>query len=505
MTGRSRVLSRSGEISRQPMSLATRRGRILLALLCAVAFLDFIDASIVNVALPAMRADLGFSEAGLQWVPGGYLLTYGGLMLAGGRAADLLGRRRVLVAGTVLFGVASVTGGLAPSAGVLIGARLAQGAGAALMLPATLSILTTTFSGTDRHKALGVWGGVAGAASAAGVLLGGVLTDGPGWRWVLLVNPPACLLVLGAVFGLIAADGRAGRARGFDLPGAALVTAGMLLLVYSLVEAPGAGWGAGRTIGGLAGALALLALFAVNERRRADPLLPLSLLRVPGLAAADVTQLIAMAGFTAMFFFLSLYMETVLHYSALQTGAAYLPLCVGVGIAAGAAGRLVSRAGTRALIIAGLLIAAAGLGLLSRLPSGGTYLADLLPGLVVASLGLGTVFVAVTTAASAGVPAGQAGRAAALISASQQLGAALGLAVLTALATARTSGLLAGGHAPAAALTAGFQRALLGAAVALAAAAVVAVRAANTRDVPAAVPASPDPDPASASAGPVTR
>jgi EmrB/QacA subfamily drug resistance transporter len=480
MTGRAGGRNRSGE----NVPLATGRGRVVLALLCAVAFLDFIDASIVNVALPAVRAGLHFSEAGLQWVPGGYLLTYGGLMLAGGRAADLLGRRRVLVAGTAAFGLASVAGGLAPGAGVLVGARLAQGAGAALMLPATLSILTTTFSGTDRHKALGVWGGVAGAASAAGVLLGGVLTDGPGWRWVLLVNPPACLLVLGAVLWLIAADGRAGRSRGFDLPGAALVTAGMLLLVYSLVEAPGVGWGAGRTAGGLAGALALLVLFVLNERRSADPLLPLSMLRVPGLAAADVTQLIAMSGFTAMFFFLSLYMETVLHYSALQAGAAYLPLCAGVGVASGAAGKLVSRAGTRAVILAGLLIAAAGLGLLSRLPAGGSYLADLLPGLVVASLGLGAVFVGVTTAASAGVPAELAGRAAALISASQQLGAALGLAVLTALATARTHGLLAGGHAPAAALAGGFRLALLGAAVALAAAAAVAVRAGNTREVP---------------------
>jgi EmrB/QacA subfamily drug resistance transporter len=512
MTGRGRVLNRSGEISRggpvtEPLSLAARRGKIMLALLCAVAFLDFVDASIVNVALPAMRAGLHFSVAGLQWVPGGYLLTYGGLMLAGGRAADLLGRRRVLVAGTVLFGLSSAAGGLAPTAGVMIGARLAQGAGAALMLPATLSILTTTFSGTDRHRALGVWAGVGGAASAAGVLLGGVLTDGPGWRWVLLVNPPACLLVLGAALWLIAADGPGGRVTSFDLPGAALVTAGMLLLVYTLVEAPGAGWGAGRTIGGLAGALALLALFVANERRRVDPLLPLSMLRVPGLAAADVTQLIAMAGFTAMFFFLSLYMETVLHYSALQTGAAYLPLCVGVGIASGAAGKLVSRTGTRALIVAGLLIAAAGLALLSRLPAGGSYLADLLPGLVVASVGLGTVFVAVTTAANAGVPAGQAGRAAALISASQQLGAALGLAVLTALATGRTRGLLAGGHGPAAALTGGFQRALLGAAVALGAAAVVAVRASNTRDVPAAILAAPGAEPAEAAgpAEPVTR
>jgi EmrB/QacA subfamily drug resistance transporter len=471
-----------------PASLATGRGRILLALLCAVAFLDFVDASIVNVALPAMRAALHFSVSGLQWVPGGYLLTYGGLMLAGGRAADLLGRRRVLVAGTVLFGAASVAGGLAPSAGVMIAARLAQGAGAALMLPATLAILTTTFHGTDRHKALGVWGGVAGLASAAGVLLGGVLTDGPGWRWVLLVNPLACVVVLGAVFALIGGDRPAGRPAGFDLPGAALVTAGMLLLVYSLVEAPGAGWGAGRTIGGLAGALVLLALFVVNERQRRDPLLPLSLLRIPGLAAADVTQLIAMAGFTAMFFFLSLYMETVLHYSALQTGAAYLPLCAGVGIASGAAGKLMARVGSRALIIAGLLIAAAGLGLLARLPVGGSYLADLLPGLVVASLGLGSVFVGVTTAASAGVAPGLAGRAAALISASQQLGAALGLAVFTALATARTHGLLAAGHSPMTAQAAGFQRALLGAAVFLVAAAAVGVRASNIRDEPARGP-----------------
>jgi EmrB/QacA subfamily drug resistance transporter len=478
-------------------SLATGRGKIMLTLLCAVAFLDFIDASIVNVALPAMRVGLHFSVSGLQWVPGGYLLTYGGLMLLGGRAADLLGRRRVLIAGTVLFGVSSIVGGLAPNSGVMVGARLAQGAGAALMLPATLSILTTTFQGTDRHKALGVWGGVGGAASAVGVLLGGVLTDGPGWRWVLLVNPPACLLVLGAVFLLIDGDRRAGRLAGFDLPGAILVTAGMLLLVYSLVEAPGAGWGTLRTIGGLAGAMALLALFALNERRSADPLLPWSMLRVPGLAAADVTQLIAMAGFAALFFFLSLYMETVLHYSAMRTGAAYLPLCLGVGIAAGVAGKLVSKAGTRPLIIAGLLIAAAGLALLSRVPVGGSYLTDLLPGLVVASFGLGTVFVAVTTAANAGIPADQAGRAAALINASQQLGGALGLAVFTALATARTHGLLAGGHSPAAALTAGFQRALLGAAVALGGAAVVAGRARNTRDDPGRVPAEADPEPVS--------
>jgi EmrB/QacA subfamily drug resistance transporter len=478
----------------EPSFLATGRGKITLALLCAVAFLDFIDASIVNVALPAMRESLHFSVQSLQWVPSGYLLTYGGLMLLGGRAADLLGRRRVLVTGTVLFGVSSVVGGLAGSSEVMIGARLAQGAGAALMLPATLSMLTTMFQGTDRHKALGVWGGVAGGASAVGVLLGGVLTDGPGWRWVMLVNPPVCLLVLGGVYLLIAGDRRTGRLASFDLPGAILATTGMLLLVYSLVQAPNVGWGTTRTLGSLAGALALLGVFLLNERRSHDPLLSLSMFRIRGLAAADVTQLIAMAGFTAMFFFLSLYMETVLGYTPLQTGSAYLPLCVGVGIASGVAGQLISRTGTRALMIAGLLIAAAGLYLLSRIPVHGSYLADLLPGLLVASFGLGMLFVAVTTAATAGVPEDKAGLAAALISASQQLGAALGLAVFSALATSRSNGLLAERRPAVEALTSGFQRALLGAALVLVAATVVALRANNTRG--ATTQATPDLEPA---------
>ncbi|MQY06499.1 MFS transporter [Actinomadura macrotermitis] len=485
-----------------PSFLGTARGRLTLTLLCAIAFLDFIDASIVNVALPAMRADLHFSMQDLQWVPSGYLLTYGGFMLLGGRAADLLGRRRVVVAGTVLFGASSVVGGLAGSPGLLIAARLAQGVGAALMLPATLSILTTAFQGPDRAKALGVWGGVGGGASAAGVLLGGLLTDGPGWRWVMLVNPPVCVLVLVGVYLLVDDDRRTARLAHFDLPGAILATGGMLLLVFTLIKAPDAGWDTARTIGGLAGAFAVLAVFLLNERRARHPLLPLSIFRIRGLAAADVTQLIAMAGFLAMFFFLSLYMENVLGYSPLQTGAAYLPLCAGVGIAAGVTAQLIPRTGTRPLIIAGLLIAAAGLYLLSRVPVDGTYLADLLPGLLVASAGLGLVFVAVTTAANAGVPVEQAGLAASLINASQQLGGAVGLAVFSALAAARTTDLAAGGRPVPEALTGGFHRALLGAAVFVAAAAVVALRAANTRgehegeheedasEPPAAVPAA---------------
>jgi EmrB/QacA subfamily drug resistance transporter len=466
----------------QPSFLATRRGKLTLALLAAVAFLDFVDASIVNIALPSIRRDLHFSEQGLQWVPSGYLLTYGGFMLLGGRAADLLGRRRILVAGTVLIGVSSLIGGFAGSSGVLVAARLAQGLGAAMMLPAALSILTTTFrEGSDRTKALGIWGGVGGLASAAGVLLGGFLTEGPGWRWVMFVNPVASVLVLGGIFWLISGDRRRARLADFDLRGAVLATGGMLLLVFALVKAPDQGWGSIRTLGELAGALALLAAFVVNERRRSNPLLPLSIFRVRGLAAADATQLIAFAGFLAMFFFLTLYMQNVLGYSPIQTGAAYLPVTFGVGVAAGITSQLLPRLGTRPMIVAGSLIAAGGVYWLSRIPVHGSYLADLLPGMIVMSLGLGAVFVAVTTAANAGVPAARAGLAAALLNASQQVGGALGLAIFSAIATSRTSHLLAGHIPPADALTSGFQRALLASSIFLLAAAVVALRIANTR------------------------
>jgi EmrB/QacA subfamily drug resistance transporter len=466
----------------QPSYLATRRGKLTLALLAAVAFLDFVDASIVNIALPSIRRDLDFSEQGLQWVPSAYLLTYGGFMLLGGRAADLLGRRRILVAGTVLIGVSSLIGGFAGSSGVLVAARLAQGLGAAMMLPAALSILTTTFKeGSDRTKALAIWGGVGGLASAAGVLLGGFLTEGPGWRWVMFVNPVASVLVLGGIFWLISGDRRRARLADFDLRGAVLATGGMLLLVFALVKAPDQGWGSIRTLAELAGALALLAAFIVNERRRSNPLLPLSIFRVRGLAAADATQLIAFAGFLAMFFFLTLYMQNVLGYSPIQTGAAYLPVTFGVGIAAGITSQLLPRLGTRPVIVAGALIAAGGVYWLSRIPVHGSYLADLLPGMVVMSLGLGAVFVAVTTAANAGVPADKAGLAAALLNASQQVGGALGLAIFSAIATSRTSHLLAGHTPPADALTSGFQRALLASSLFLLAAAVVALRIANTR------------------------
>jgi EmrB/QacA subfamily drug resistance transporter len=469
-------------VTTQPSFLATRRGKLTLFLLAAIAFLDFVDASIVNIALPSIRRDLNVSVQDLQWVPSGYLLTYGGFMLLGGRAADLLGRRRVLVAGIVVIGVSSLIGGFAGSASVLVGARLAQGLGAAMTLPAALSILTTSFKeGADRNKALGIWGAVGGLASAAGVLFGGLLTEGPGWRWVMFVNPLAAVLVLGGIFWLISGDRRRAQLRNFDLRGAILATGGMLLLVYTLVKAPDVGWGTARTIGELAGALALLAAFVINEQRIKNPLAPLSIFRINGLGFADGTQLIAFAGFLGLFFFLTLYMQNVLGYSAIQTGAAYLPLTFAIGIAAGISSQLVSRIGTRPVIVTGALIAAGGLYWLSRIPADGSYLSDLLPGMLVLSLGFGPVFVGVTTAANAGVPEDKAGLAAALLNASQQLGGALGLAIFSALATSRTNDLLAAHTPPADALTSGFQRALLAGSIFIFAAAIIALRATNTR------------------------
>ena len=477
-----------------PSFLATRRGKLTLALLCAIAFLDFVDASITNVALPSIRSSLHLSLEGLQWIPSGYLLTYGGFMLLGGRLADLLGRRRVLVSGIVLIGISSLVGGFAQSAGVLIGARLAQGLGAALTLPAALSILTTTFKeGRDRNTALGAWGGIGGLASAAGVLLGGVLTEGPGWRWVMFVNPIACALVLAPVFRLIEGERRR-RLVNFDAVGALLVTGGMLLLVYALVRAPIEGWGSARTVGELAGAGALLALFVFNELRQRAPLAPLSIFRINGRGFANVTQLVAFAGVLALFFFLTLYMQNVLGYSAIKTGLAYLPLCFGFIVSAGVTSQLLSRVGTRPVVVVGALIAAGGLYWLSRIPVDGSYIADLLPGTLLLSLGGGGVFVGVATAANAGVPADKAGLAAALLNASQQLGGALGLAILTAASTSRSNHLLTAGAPASHALTSGFQRALLIGSVFVLVSAVTALRATNTRGEtePPAIEAEPE-------------
>jgi EmrB/QacA subfamily drug resistance transporter len=470
------------EAPAQPSFLATRRGKLMLAFLCMVGFLDFVDASIVNVALPSIRRDLHFSLPNLQWILSGYLLTYGGFMLLGGRAADLLGRRRILVAGIVVFAASSLTGSLAQDPAMLVGARLVQGLGAAMMVPAALSILTTAFTeGRDRHTALGAWGGIAGLASAFGVFLGGLLTEDLNWRWVFWVNLPVSAVLLVLTFHMVSRDSEVARTRNFDAIGAFLVTAGMLLLVYALVRAPAQGWGSGRTIGELAVAAALLLAFLVNESRHANPLAPLSIFRVNGLGAANLTQVIAIGGFYTMFFLMTLYMQNVLGWSQLQAGSAYLPATAGVAISSGIASQLFHRLGTRPIIVAGALIGAAGVYLLSDVPVHGAYLGDILPGLLVMSFGLGFVFVGVNTAANAGVSADKAGLAAALINTSTWVGGALGLAIFSVIATTRTTHLLAHGATSPAALTGGFHRALVACAIYIAVAALIALRATNTR------------------------
>jgi len=474
--------------------LGTRRGKLTLALLCAVAFIDLLDTSIVNIALPQIRTHLHFSVQSLQWVASAYLLTYGGFLLLGGRAADLLGRRRLLVAGTLLFGITSLVCGLAGSEGLLIGARLAQGVGAAMMTPAALSILTTSFhTRTDRVKALGAWGGVGALSGALGAVFGGVLTTEASWRWVFFVNIPVVAGILVASFRLIDdIRPKAPPLRDFDTVGAGLITGGMLLLVYALVNAPTVGWGKARTIGELAGALALVGLFLFNEQRHSNPLVPLSLFKIKGLGAADVTQILAMAGFYTMFFIVTLYMQDVLHYSAIHAGLCYLPVTVGAGAGAGLATFAIPKIGTRPLIAAGALLGAGGVFWLSRIPLHGSYVSDLLPGIVIMGAGVGFVLVGVQNAANGGVPADKAGLAASLITASFQLGGALGLAIFVSLATGRTNHLLATHTPPREALTLGFQRGLLGASIALVIAAVIALRATNVRVVDMAPDAEED-------------
>ena len=465
-----------------PSFLSTRRGKLTLILLCSVAFMDFVDATVVNIALPSIQRSLHFSVQGLQWVPSGYLITYGGFMLLGGRAADLLGRRRVLVAGVVVIGCSSLIGGLADSAAVLVCARLVQGLGAAMTLPAAMSILTTSFKeGKERHTAIGVWGAIGGLASALGVLLGGLLTQGPGWRWVMFVNPIACILLLGPIFGIISGERGRAQNRNFDAIGAVLATGGTILLVYALVRAPSVGWNSAHTIGEFLAAGVVLAMFVLNELRHPKPLVPLSILRLNGLGFSNLTQLAAIAGFFGLFFFLTLYMQQVLGYSPIKTGLAYLPLCAVIAVSALVSSQLLSRVGTRPVIIAGGVIAAGGLFWLSHLAVHASYASDILPGMLVLSVGFGPLFVATATAANAGVPSDDAGLAAALLNASQSIGGALGLAIFTAAATTRIQH-LAAVHTPRAqALTSGFRLALMLGSMSILAATIFAFKATNTR------------------------
>jgi EmrB/QacA subfamily drug resistance transporter len=451
---------------------------LALALLALTQFVIVLDASIVNVALPSIGRALEFSQDDLSWVVNAYTLTFGGFLLLGGRLADLLGRRRVFIAGLVLFSVASLAGGLAQSDVWLVAARAVQGLGAAIISPAALSLVTTMFAeGAERNRALGVWGAVAGSGGAAGVLLGGVLTEYAGWEWVLFVNVPIGLAVAALAPRLLPESRDTGRERVFDAAGALTVTAGLALLVYTLVDANDAGWASTQTLGLGAVALVLLAAFVLIERRTSHPLMPFSIFRLRTLRGADVVGLLIGMSLFAMFFFLSLYMQQVLGYDALDAGLAYLPLALNIIVSAGVASNLVTRIGFKPTLIAGLVLIAVGLVWFAQVSPGGDYVGDILFPSIVTAWGLGLAFVPVTIAAVTGTKPEEAGLASGLINTAQQVGGALGLAVLAAVANSRTDDAVASGvRDPAVALTEGFQAAFLaGAALALLAALLAAV------------------------------
>jgi EmrB/QacA subfamily drug resistance transporter len=434
-----------------------RRRWIALILLCVAQFVVVLDASIVNVALPTIGTALHFSQDSLSWVVNAYILTFGGFLLLGGRIADLLGRRRVFMGGLVLFALASLAGGLATNEGQLIAARAVQGLGAAILSPAALSIVTTTFrDGAERNKALGVWGAVAGSGGAAGVLLGGVLTSGLGWEWVLWVNVPIGLAAAAIAPRLLAESRSDSHSRTFDAAGALSVTAGLSVLVYALVDATRVGWGSTQTVGLLGVSAVLLASFVAIERRSSAPLVPFSIFRSRTIIGANAVGLLIGASLFSMFFFISLYMQQVLGYSAIHAGLSYLPLALTIIVSAGIASQLTTRIGFKPVLAVGMAFIGAGLVWFSQVSAGGSFLADILGPSLLAAIGLGLAFVPNTIAAVSGVADHEAGLASGLINASQQIGGALGLAVLSTIANSVTGD----SHTPAA-LTNGFQSAFL--------------------------------------------
>jgi EmrB/QacA subfamily drug resistance transporter len=412
-----------------------RRKWWALVLLASAQFVVVLDASIVNVALPSIGRDLQFSQEDLSWVVNAYTLFFGGFLLLGGRAADLLGRRRVFMTGLVLFALASLAGGLATSDIQLVVARAVQGLGAAILSPAALSLVTTMFKeGAERNKALGVWGAVAGSGGAAGVLLGGVLTDALSWEWVLFVNVPIGLAAAAAAPVLLADSRNDAEHRSFDLAGAVSVTAGLSILVYALVDAESAGWGSTQTIVLLAAAAVLLVGFIAIEARAKAPLMPLRIFRLRTLSASNAVGLLIGMALFSMFFFVSLYMQQVLGFDALEAGLAYLPLAGTIIVSAGVASQLVTRLGFKPVLISGLVLVAAGLVWFAQMSADGSYVGDILFPSIIAGAGLGFSFVPVTIGAVTGARAHEAGLASGLINTSQQVGGALGLAVLSTIA-----------------------------------------------------------------------
>src|SRR3954464_5385610 len=442
-------------------STSTDRRWLALVLLAAAQFVVVLDASIVNVALPSIGQALHFSQDDLSWAVNAYTLTFGGFLLLGGRMADLIGRRAMFMSGLVLSACASLAGGLAQSDVWLIAARAVQGLGAALLSPAALSLVTTLFQeGPDRNKAMGVWGAVAGSGGAAGVLLGGMLTEWAGWGWVLFVNVPIGLAAA-LLSPRLLPESRTEGPRHFDIAGAVTVTLGLSLLVYSLVNANSAGWASVETLALLGIAFALIAGFVFIERRTRAPLVPFpGIFRLRSIRGINVTALLIAMALFSMFFFISLYMQQVLGYSPLKAGLSYLPLAGGIIVSAGLAAQLVTRFGVKPVLVSGLLLTAIGLIWFAQISVGGSYLTDILGPSLLSAFGLGFAFVPMLTASVAGVEPHETGLASGLINTSQQVGGALGLAILAAIADSRRDTVLQSTHSLPDALTQGFQTAL---------------------------------------------
>src|SRR3954454_20916880 len=439
-----------------------RRRWLILSVLVVAQFMVVLDVAIVNVALPTIKNDLHFSEGGLQWVITAYAIVFGGVLLLGGRMADLLGRRRFFMAGMAVFTIFSLLDGLAWSSSSLIAFRGLQGLGAALLAPAALSILTTTFrEGRDRNVALGIWGAASGSGGAAGVLLGGALTSALSWSWIFFINVPAGIAVFALAPFLLRESKADLNHRHFDAAGAASITGGLMVLVYALTRAAQHGWGTASTIGLLATSAALVVAFVVIEARSKAPLLPLGIFRLRTLTGSNVSGLLLSASLFSQFFLLTLYMQQVLHYSALKTGVAYIGLTVTIVAFSGLAQALATRLGVRPILTAGMFVSAGALVLYAQLPVQGHYFWDLFPAFILSGLGLALSFVPMSIGALTGVTEDEAGVASGLINTSQQIGGAIGVAVATTVATTYTAHFVEA-HAGAsalggAALTHGFQ------------------------------------------------
>jgi EmrB/QacA subfamily drug resistance transporter len=454
---------------------------VVLVLICLAQFMVVLDATIVNVALPSIQKDLHLSEGSLQWIVNAYTLVFGGFLLLGGRAGDLLGRKRLFLLGLVIFTGASLLDGLASSEAMLVGSRALQGLGAALISPAALSIISTTFEeGAERARALAVWAAIAIGGSAVGLILGGVLTQYFSWPWIFFVNVPVGIAAFALSLRLVPESRDADAHRSYDLGGAVTVTGGLMALVYAIVDAQSAGWGSARTLGFFAGAAVLLAAFVAIELRAKAPLVRLSIFRVRSLLTANLAMFLAMSGMFAMFFFNTLYIQRVLGYGPLTAGLAFLPFTAGIMVSASIASQFATRLGVRPIAAVGFLLTAGGLVLLTQLPVHGSYAANVLPALLLSSLGMGAVFMPLTLIATTGLADHDQGLASGLFNTSQQVGGALGLAVLSTLATSKTS---SAGGSPMHALVVGFHWAFAAGAVVTLAALVVMVALLRRRHV----------------------